>query len=180
MNKLCSLYSFQWLSAGMLFLGSLSLLAEEKQTFKVSEFTFELPAVWKKEKPSSSMRAAQLSAPGKSASDSAEVTFFYFGARSGSVNANVERWIKQFQNSTDTKKTTKEINGIKITYVQTDGTFMSGPPFGKKIAKKNYGLMAGILEGKSGNVFVKMTGPKETTVSVTPAFKKMVEGAAKR
>lgn len=100
-------------------------------SFDVSEFTFETPKGWKKERPKSSMRKAQLSAPGKDGKQDAEVTFFYFGPSSGGgVQANVSRWFGQFQDRKNEKAEEKTVNGVKVTYVTADGTFMSGPPFG--------------------------------------------------
>ena len=43
---------------------------------------------------------------------------------------------------------------------QAHGTFLSGRPFGPKTPKPGYALVAAIIEGKEGAVFIKMTGPK--------------------
>ena len=165
------------LTVALLFLFS----AVAADTFKVSEFEFETPGAWKKETPTSRMRAAQLSAPGTDDKSAAEVTFFFFGARSGTVEANKQRWLGQFQDRRNDKEETKTIGEVKVTYVSTEGTFMSGPPFGgTKVPKKNSGLLAAILQGKEGNVFVKMTGPLATIKAGESAFKTMVESAAKK
>ena len=74
----------------------------------------------------------------------------------------------------------KKVSNVKVTYVSTEGTFMSGPPFGgPKTPVPNSGLMGAIVEGAQGSVFVKMTGPVTTVQAATPAFKDMVEGALK-
>ena len=164
-------------TVGMMLLAGVSLAAEG--TFSVGGLSFAVPDGWTKQTPSSSMRKAQLSAPGKDDATAAEVTFFFFGKSGGSIEANKRRWLGQFEKRSDDKDESKTVNGLTILYVSTKGTFMSGPPFGQKVAKPGYGLLGAIVQGSEGNVFVKMTGPAETTDAATAAFKKMVEGSAK-
>lgn len=165
---------------GSMLLGAAGTAAAG-ESFKVSEFTFDTPKGWAKERPKSSMRKAQLSAPGKDGAKAAEVTFFYFGPSSGGgVQANVSRWFGQFQDRKNEKAEEKKVGEVKVTYVSTEGTFMSGPPFGgPKTPVPNSGLMGAIVEGAQGSVFVKMTGPLSTVQAATPAFKDMIEGALK-
>ncbi len=166
-------------------LGVLSLSAPSasaaSDSFEVSEFTYHTPEGWTKEQPKSSMRKAQLSAPGKDGKGAAEVTFFYFGAGAGgSVQANISRWVGQFQEQKNSKREEKTVNGVKITYVSTEGTFMSGPPFGgPKTPTPNSALLGAIVEGKQGNVFVKMTGPVATVKAADEGFRAMIEKSVK-
>jgi hypothetical protein len=154
--------------------------AAAEDSFTVSEFTFSTPKGWTKQTPKSRMRAAQLSAPGKDGAEAAEVTFFYFGeGGGGGIDANKQRWLGQFKDRTNDKEVTKEVNGTKVAYISTEGTFMSGPPFGEKVAKKEQALLGAIMQGKKGLVFVKMTGPKATTQAAGDNFKIMVEKAMK-
>ena len=151
------------------------------ESFEVSEFTYQTPKGWKKEQPKSSMRKAQLSAPGKEGKGGAEVTFFHFGeGRGGSVESNVSRWFGQFKDHKNQKQETKTVNGVKITYVSTEGTFMSGPPFGgPKTPTPNSGLLGAIVQGKQGHVFIKMTGPLVVVKGADAGFRGMVENSVK-
>jgi len=152
--------------------------AEAPKTFKINELTFERPIEWSWEQPSSSMRKAQLAAPGKDGA--ANVVFFYFGpGGAGGVQANVDRWIGQFQNLDGKKIDSKKIGGTPVTFVEASGTFMSGPPFGQKVPKAGYSLRGAIIGAKSGAIFIKMTGPKKTVEKATPDFMKMTEKALK-
>lgn len=161
------------------FSAPLTVAADD--SFEVSEFTYETPKGWTKEQPNSSMRKAQLSAPGKDGKDGAEVTFFYFGAGAGgSVQANIGRWLGQFKDQKNSKQEEKTVNGVKITYVTTEGTFMSGPPFGgPQTPTPDSALLGAIVEGKEGNVFVKMTGPLATVKGADEGFRAMIEKSAK-
>ena len=157
-----------------------SLQSKEKgpETFKVNDLTFARPAEWVWQQPSSSMRKAQLSVPGKDGA--ADVVFFYFGpGGAGGVQANVDRWIGQFKKLDDKEITTRESGGTNITYVEAQGTFMVGPPFGQKVPKEGYGLLGAIIEAKGGAVFIKMTGPEKTVSKSKGDFVKMTEKALK-
>ena len=105
------------------------LAAEPKETFTVDRFTFAVPEGWKKVAPPSPMRKAQLEIG--EGTLKAEVTFFHFGGGSGSTADNVSRWFSQFSGSEANRKTENtEVNGVKITFVETAGTFSSGMPGG--------------------------------------------------
>ena len=148
--------------------------------FTVGSFTFARPESWEWVPPTSPMRKAQLSVPGKAGGLPAEVTFFHFGAgQGGSVQANVDRWFKQFSDGyTDAK--TEEAGNTTITFVKAEGTFASGMPGGPSTPMKDYALRGAILESSSGDVYVKMTGPKEVVKGAAPALEKMVREASAR
>ncbi|MFP6901566.1 MAG: hypothetical protein VCA36_11525, partial [Opitutales bacterium] len=111
----------------LLCLGSGASAAEKVM---VAGYEFNPPEGWKSSTPSSSMRKAQFTAPGKGEA-LAEVVFFYFGpSGGGGVKANVARWMGQFQDAKNKKVETKEVGGVKLTYARVTGTFMSGRPFG--------------------------------------------------
>ncbi|MEO5722172.1 MAG: hypothetical protein ABIR71_11965 [Chthoniobacterales bacterium] len=151
-----------------------SLLAASAETFQVERFTFTVPADWKKVAPPSPMRKAQLEVGMDAAK--AEVTFFHFGGGSGSAADNVARWYSQFPGSEATQKSENvEANGVKITFVEAAGTFNSGMPGGPTTPMPDYAMQGAILENTaSGDVYVKMTGPKATVEGAAPAFRKMV------
>ena len=106
------------------------------------------------------MRKAQFSVPGLDGSAPAEVAFFHFGAgQGGSVQANVDRWFKQFSDgSTDAK--TERVGNTMVTFVRASGTFSSGMPGGPTTPLKDYAMRGAILESPAGDVYVKMTGPQ--------------------
>jgi hypothetical protein len=146
--------------------------------FTVGSFTFARPENWDWVTPSSPMRKAQLSVPGRPGGPPAEVTFFHFGAgQGGSVQANVDRWFKQFSDGyTDVKS--EQTGSTTITFVKAEGTFASGMPGGPTTPMKDYAMRGAILESPAGDVYVKMTGPKEVVKGAAPALEKMVRQAA--
>jgi len=167
------------MSSFLLLFAATLLAAEPAETFTVERFTFTVPDGWKKVPPPSPMRKAQLEVG--EGTLKAEVTFFHFGGGSGSSADNVARWFAQFSGSDADRKTEKtEANGVKITFVETAGTFSSGMPGDPTTPLPNHALRGAILENpKEGDVYVKMTGPAATVNGATAAFKKMVTEATR-
>ena len=154
--------------------------AADPAEFTVGSFVFSRPETWGWVVPASPMRKAQLSVPAVDGSGSADVTFFHFGAgQGGSVQANVDRWLKQFSNSqTDAK--TERVGNTTVTFVKAVGTFSSGMPGGPTTPLKDYALRGAILESPAGDVYVKMTGPQAVVTLAEPALEKMIREAASR
>ena len=138
---------------------------------KAGDFTFKVAAPWKKEKPSSRMVAGQLShEKGKDV----VTKFYFFGAgQGGAVDANVKRWIGQFQGTPEVETTKVKYGKTKVTFVFAEGTYLDGPPFGQKTPKADYALYGAILEGSSAPVFIKSTGRKKSMEALKKEFKKL-------
>jgi hypothetical protein len=169
---------------GLLLAGIVSALAADAPaTFKVSEFTFKRPAKWEGVETTSSMRKAQFKVNDAAKKSSAEVVFFHFGpGDGGGVQANVKRWFGQFQGTPEqigAKSEEKTIGKHKVTFVQAEGTYMSGMPGGSATPQPNSALRGAIMESDQGAVFVKMTGPAALVKSSEDDFRKMIESALK-
>jgi len=165
-----------WISAG-------GVRAEDHATFTTGEFTFKRPAKWEWVESTSQMRKAQLKVTDAASQASATVVFYYFGAGgAGGVQANVDRWLKQFaepQDKINAKVEHTIVGKTQVTYVQAEGTYNSGMPGGPTTPMPGYALIGAILESDEGNVYVRMTGPKELVKSSVAEFKKMVESGPK-
>ena len=163
-------------------MGFIMLLAPanalEPIVFEVGSFSFQRPSDWKWIVPSSSMRKAQLDFEG-AGGGKAETTFFHFGAgQGGGIEANVQRWFSQFQNS-ETGRTEEVVGKTRVVFVTAKGTFLSGMPGTTPVPLENHSLRGAILEDATGgDVFVKMTGPTGVVEAASPAFEKMVRDAA--
>lgn len=151
----------------------------EPAQFDVGPYQFNKPADWKSVPVTSPMRKAQLAVPNPApGAAAAEVTFFSFGSGAGGVDANVQRWVKQFDAPAGAEKVEKkDVAGTKVTFVATEGTFASGMPGGPATPMANYALRGAIIEAPNELIFVKMTGPAEVVKGAAPAFAEMVEKA---
>ena len=117
-------------------------------------------------------------APGDS--EDGELTVFYFGpGQGGSIDANVERWVKQFGDVKpgDVRRADREANGLKQHTVELDsGSFSGGMGMGASAKPKDhYGLVGGIVESPSGAYFFKLTGPEKTVKQAKPDFYKLLD-----
>ncbi len=158
---------------------SATLRADDPTTFEVGGFKFERPKDWTWVPVNSPMRKAQLKVPGEDPAKSAEITFFHFGAgRGGDVQANAQRWLKQFRGKEDAEKIEhQEIDGKRVTLVSTEGTFNSGTPGGPSTPLPDHALLGAILDHPEGAVFVKMTGPSPLVKKSRDSFMQFLKTA---
>jgi len=148
--------------------------------------TWTAPAEWKSqgERP---MRAATYSIPAaKGDSETAELAVFFFGkSEGGGVDANVKRWIEQFQKADgtsaakDAKVKQEKIAALPATTLDVKGTYMGGSMMGPTTPKPGYRLLGAIVEGPGGNVFFKLTGPEKTVTAAEKPFRKLLDGLKK-
>ncbi len=130
------------------------------------------------------MRAANYTVPGAGGAEPGELAVYYFGpGQGGSVDANLERWIKQFQApgggpaDADAKRSQKTVNGIAVTLLDLEGTYLFKPaPMAPQATPKpGYRMLAAIAEGPHAPIFFKMTGPAKTVAAAEKAFHALVD-----
>ena len=167
----------------VLFLIGAALGAEAPSTFKVGEFSFTRPGNWEWVEVTSAMRKAQLRVPDPQKKASADIIFFHFGeGNGGGTKPNIDRWFRQFQEPKEkinAKVDEVMIGQRKVTYVQAEGTYLSGMPGGPQTPLPDHALVGAIIESAQGNVFIRMTGPASLVKSTLNDFKKFVETSLK-
>jgi hypothetical protein len=146
--------------------------------------TWSAPTEWAAQ-PERPMRAATYKVPAvKGDPEDAELAVFYFGqGQGGAVDANVKRWVAQFQKpdgkaltDKDAKTQVEKVNGMSVTTVEVKGTYAGGGPMmGPATPKPNFKLRGAIVEGPQGAVFYKLTGPEKTVNGAEKGFRKLVE-----
>ncbi|MBM3491064.1 MAG: hypothetical protein FJX68_11555 [Alphaproteobacteria bacterium] len=155
-----------WASGGM---------AAER--IEVGGLAFAVPEGWRVLPPGSPMRKAELQAPGGGG-----VTFFHFGRQQGgTAEANIERWIRQFQEPPEVlqpRREVKRLGAIVVHHFRASGTYLSGMPGGPTTPQPGHSLVAAAIEGPEGNVFVRLVGPDAATLPLEAAFRRMIEDAA--
>ncbi|MBA3639695.1 MAG: hypothetical protein M3541_05040 [Acidobacteriota bacterium] len=158
------------LVAGLLLLG---LLVPQTGTL-----TFTAPDSWKPRPACSAMRVAAFVVP-KLSSDSehAEVVVYFFAGGGGSVDANIQRWVGQFQQpdgaaAKASGRSTFEVGNLKVTNIDVSGTYVAEvrPGATERLNKPNFSMRAAVVETPKGLYFVKFTGPAATVTAGSPAF----------
>jgi len=149
----------------------------------VAGLTWTIPDTWTAE-AQRPMRVATYSTPvAEGDADRGEVAVFYFGpSEGGTVEANVERWFRQFDQE-DGRPTSElaereslEIGGMPVTIVRATGAYnaAAGPMAPRADVRPGYALIGAIAEGPEGAVFFKFTGPEQTVATESEAFEVMI------
>jgi hypothetical protein len=145
-----------------------------------------VPETWKQKEASSRFRLAQFSIP-KVAGDpeDAEFVIYFFGAGGGGgPEANLHRWIDQFQsNERKVKLTSGKSPQGEYMLADVSGTW--NKPVGPMIAQKTVEMsgaraLSVILTGKDqANYFLRLTGPEKTVSANADALRAAIGADAK-
>lgn len=175
------------LGASLLFgIATPSQSADDAKTKKVAagSLTLDVPESWKpRDKPSSPIRTAEIDVPAETGKGG-EIVVFYFGTGgAGGVQANIERWVKQFEADGLKKKiTTGKGKHGNYTVVDLTGTFKKpvGPPIQMKSESlPGWRVLQVIVETENGPFFVRFDGPEKLVTSSADAFRASFGGNAK-
>ena len=144
------------------------------------KLTLKIPKTWKKVPSSSRMRKGTFEIPtAKGETDKGELAIFNFPGNQ--VNANIVRWIGQFDGKGRKAKTVQGKAGENQYYiVNISGTYNKsvGPPIQRKTEPhENYRMLGVILpiEGK-GMYFLKLSGPDKTVAAQLKNLRKSFGG----
>jgi len=130
------------------------------------------------------MRVATYSIPAAGGdAEAAECGVFYFGPnQGGGVDANIERWIGQFESGAKSNRSSKTVSGLRVELVEVGGSYLapSGPMMQSSGTKPGSKLLGAIAEGPEGAVFFKLTGPKRTVDAARRDFDTLVASLKKQ
>lgn len=140
------------------------------------------PAAWKADAPRPMRAATYLAPAAKGDAEGAECGVFYFGeGQGGSVDANIDRWVGQFEGARAPVRKKEKLGAFDVTTVEVEGTYAgsTGGLMGPRTPKPGFKLLGAIVEGPKGNVFFKLTGPVKTVEASRAEFFKMLKSAGK-
>jgi hypothetical protein len=139
--------------------------------------TFTAPSGWQTRAAASTMRVAEFVVPrAQGDAEDAEVIVYFFGGTGGSVDANVTRWIGQFERPqgapADGNRTTFDVGNLKVTTVDVSGTYIAEvrPGATERHNKPNFRMRAAVVETPKGPYYIKFTGPASTVSGASAAF----------
>lgn len=127
-------------------------------------YAWVVPGRWS-EAPARSMRVATYVVPAGAGAETGECAVFFFGTgEGGSIDANVERWSRQFEGSPKAERSEKAVRGASLTLVKIAGTYLApgGPMMQSQGKRPGYVLRGAIAQTAQGNLFFKLTGPAAT------------------
>jgi hypothetical protein len=144
---------------------------------------WSLPSGWVAQ-PARQMRVATYSVPAAGGdAEGAECAVFYFGGgQGGDVEANISRWVGQFESAGEPVRSSREVNGMNVSLVQIAGTYLApgGPMMQSQGKKENYRLLGAIVAGPEGSVFFKFTGPSRTVTAAEKDFDALIGTLSKQ
>lgn len=153
---------------------------------KVGDITLTVPEDWKETEPTSRLRLAQFAVPGAEGDETpTEVVVFFFGGAGGGADANIKRWIGQFESEGRKVKVMsgKSEQGPYII-AELAGTWKMpvGPPVLRKTKAVPGAKMQSVILAVAdrGNYFIRLTGPEKTVSSLDGAFRRSFGGDAKQ
>lgn len=158
-----------------------SVNAEDKEV-KFKSLKLTVPEVWEKQPPSNNLRLGQFKITPVKDEGESEIYIASFPGGGGGVDANVSRWISQF-NAEGRKVKVTQGKAPQGDYVLADisGTYKQsiGPPVRMQTKEVPDSRMLGaIIHVEDEVYFVKFTGGKETVASQEKAFRKSFGGSA--
>jgi hypothetical protein len=152
------------------------------ERFSVGDFDFEAPPGWQRVAPPSAMRKAQFRVPALTGGRDGTVVFYRFApGAGGSTEANIARWRGQFAEPAerlDAHLEQAERQGRPVHIFRASGTFIGDDGQGGRVEVPDYVFFGAILEGASGNVFIRFVAPKALAERNRAAFSALVAGPA--
>jgi hypothetical protein len=150
-----------------------------KQTVDAQGLKFEALTAWKSTPSSSPMRRAVLKIEPVEGDDfPGELVVYAFPGGVGTVEANIDRWQKQFKDKDGKppKMETKTVKGknVDVTRAETSGHYVP-PNFGRPEPERpDARLLGAIVVTEKTTYVIKLVGPNKTLTKLRPDFDEML------
>lgn len=140
---------------------------------------------WKREEPSSPMRAAQYRLPAAEGdAKDAELVVFFFRGGAGDFDANLARWYGQFEqpdgktSAEVARHSQTKIAGHPAREVELSGTYIAetSPGSGQRYNEPGWRMLAAHVEGADGAWFFKLVGPSKTVEHWKAEYRRFLGG----
>lgn len=139
---------------------------------------WQAPSGWQTAPNPNAMRIATYRPAGES-SDAPEISITRAG---GTTEANIQRWLDQFDNRGIEKRTQLKIHGLDVMVVEVSGTYMGGSmmPGSQSPSHAGWTLVGAIVPTAGSAYFFKLLGPSAKVQAARASFDVLVSGAAPR
>jgi hypothetical protein len=151
-----------------------------KQTVDAQGVKFQAPATWKSSPSTSQMRRAVLKIEPIEGDDfPGELVVYAFPGGVGGVEANVQRWQKQFKDADGNppKIETKTLKGknVEVTRVETSGHYFPAQFGGRpEPDRPDARLLGAIVLTDQATYVIKLVGPNKTLTKLRPDFDELL------
>lgn len=136
--------------------------------------TWTAPAKWTSAPNPNAMRLATYRVPPAGSGGAAELTVVRAG---GSTEANLKRWIDQFENPEGVQRAQRTIHGLVVSTIEVRGTFRAGGmgPQDSTEPRRGWMLEGAVVETDQGPYFFKLTGPSQAVKAARTDFEALLE-----
>jgi hypothetical protein len=137
--------------------------------------SWKMPADWEQIPSPSALRLATYRVPG-----GCEMSVSRAG---GTTEANIQRWLSQFENAGPDTRAERTIRGLRVTLVQVAGTYEASPMMTPGIApeaRPDWALLGAIVETSGSPYFFKLLGPVRAIKMARASFERLLESLAPR
>jgi hypothetical protein len=122
------------------------------------------------------MRAAQYRLPGEAGE--ASLVVYHFGARTGSLEANLERWAGQFEqpdggdSAARMQRSERRVGDLDVVVVELAGTYVAEttPGSGERVREEGWRMLAAVVDAPQGPYYAKLVGPEATVAAHSASF----------
>ena len=146
---------------------------------ELAPLEWKAPGRWQPATNASTMRLATYRIPHTSGeAEDAEVAVLQAG---GSVEANVERWVGQFDTigQKTAKRSTRKVGPLDVTMVEVHGTY-SGGMSKDASPRSGWAMLGAIVNTPQMPTFFKLTGPSRTVIAARAEFDAMIDSVVLR
>ena len=148
----------------------LSTAESDPAWMQCGSIEFPKPVSWTWVKPTAPFRTLQYAVPG----DAELIVSVFPAGDGGDVNANVERWAKQFGGPASVKsRAERQVGDLRVTRVDFEGDFKG---MGMAQARTGMAQLGAIVQGPRQSVFVRVLGAKAVVDAARTQFDVMVFG----
>jgi hypothetical protein len=94
----------------------------------------------------------------------------------GSTDANIQRWIGQFDEPAQVQRSTKTVRGLAIELVEINGAYAGGgmAPGAPSEPHPGWSLLGGVVETQGSHYFFKLLGPRDQVTKAHPSFDALI------
>jgi len=131
-----------------------------------------MPASWRAMPNPNALRVATY----RVSSDDGDPTEVTVSRAGGSTEANVQRWISQFDHPAPETRTERKVGDLSVTLVEVSGTYAGNGmlPQNRAVKQDGWTLVGAIAAPGGTPYFFKMTGPAARVHAARPAFDAMI------
>lgn len=100
----------------------------------------------------------------------------------GTTEANIQRWIGQFDDAGKDTRTEKTVRGMKVDIVEVKGTYLGSGMMAGPAAETHAGwsLVGAVVETPGSHYFFKLLGPADEVLAARASFDALVASITPR